>query len=59
MNEPVPELTVKVIPIKRYKDLLRAEAKLTALERGGVDNWDWYSASLEDHYVDPFDDLDE
>ena len=59
MSEPVPESTVKVIPIKRYKQLMRAEAKLTALERGGVDNWDWYEASLEDHYVDPFGESDE
>jgi hypothetical protein len=24
------------------------DAILTALENGGVDNWDWYGASLED-----------
>ncbi|ALF51412.1 hypothetical protein QE342_gp133 [Pseudomonas phage vB_PaeS_B8] len=29
-------------------DLLRDRMKLEALEAGGVDNWDWYEASLID-----------
>jgi uncharacterized protein Yka (UPF0111/DUF47 family) len=32
---------------KRIKELERAEAKLNALEAGGVDNWDGYDSSLE------------
>ena len=35
---------------KDYKKLLRAATKLDALEAGGVDNWEWYSASLEGWY---------
>lgn len=42
-----------IIDAKRLNELLEAEAKLNALEGGGVDNWDWYDASLEDHYVAP------
>jgi len=33
---------------KRIEELKRAEAKLLALEAGGVDNWDGYDISLED-----------
>ena len=32
---------------KRIRELERAEAKLEALEAGGVDNWDFYDDSLE------------
>ena len=35
---------------KRIKQLLRAEAKLHALEARGVDNWDWYEESLKEYY---------
>jgi len=31
---------------QRIKELERAEAKLHALEAGGVDNWDFYDESL-------------
>ncbi len=34
---------------KRLRELERAEAKLNALERGGVDNWDGYDLSLESY----------
>jgi len=34
----------------RIRELERAEAKLQALEAGGVDNWDGYDFSLEDFY---------
>lgn len=34
------------ISAKRLKELERAESKLSALEAGGVDNWEWYSESL-------------
>jgi len=39
---------VKIEP-KRLKELERAEAKLNALEAGGVDNWDNYDDSLEEY----------
>lgn len=32
---------------KRYKELLRTEKELAALEAGGVDNWEWYSEALD------------
>jgi hypothetical protein len=34
------------IPIKEYIDLLIDSEKLSRLEQGGVDNWEWYSDSL-------------
>lgn len=34
------------ISVKEYRDLKKAEAKLELLEVGGVDNWEWYGASL-------------
>ena len=33
---------------ERYKELLDSEKKLQCLEAGGVDNWEWYSESLEE-----------
>lgn len=30
-----------------YSKLKQAAKKLACLEAGGVDNWDWYSESLE------------
>ncbi len=33
---------------ERLEDLLRTERKIKALEAGGVDNWDWYSESLQE-----------
>lgn len=38
------------ISAKRLKELERAQAKLNALEAGGVDNWEWYSESLKDWF---------
>ena len=37
---------------KRMKELLRAEAKLNALEAGGVDNWEWYGESLKAYHAE-------
>lgn len=33
---------------KELKELMRAKAKLDALEAGGVDNWEWYGESLKE-----------
>ena len=33
---------------EELRDLLDAYYRLTALEHGGVDSWDWYSDSMED-----------
>lgn len=37
------------ISAQRLKELERAEAKLNALEAGGVDNWEWYGESLKEY----------
>ena len=36
----------------RLAQLEKAEKKLQALEAGGVDNWEWYSESLKDFFVE-------
>jgi hypothetical protein len=41
-NESTIEIT-----IVRYNELLEAEAKLTALENAGVDNWDGYDFAMQ------------
>lgn len=38
------------IPKARYEELLEDQKVLNALRAGGVDNWEWYEASLEDHW---------
>lgn len=35
-----------------YEELLDRNEKLTALENGGVDNWEWYSESLKNYFKD-------
>ena len=40
------------VPEKRLKELERAEAKLAALEAGGVDSWEWYGESLKDYWAE-------
>ena len=34
---------------EELKELLEAQEKLTALERGGIDDWTWYDDSLNDY----------
>lgn len=38
------------IEYSEYKKLLKRDEKLTALENGGVDNWEWYSESLKNYF---------
>lgn len=33
---------------KRLRELLEAEITLSALNSGGVDNWEWYGVSIND-----------
>ena len=40
----------KIISKEEYEDLLDRDRKLSALEAGGVDNWEWYSDSLTQYY---------
>lgn len=42
-NEPI-----YCVPEHRLLELLEAEARLEALEMGGVDDWEWYGDSLHD-----------
>ena len=35
-----------IILVSEYKELLKDSEKLRRLDAGGVDNWDWYGASL-------------
>lgn len=46
------------ISAKRLKYLEHRDDVLSALEAGGVDNWEWYSESLNDAGI-PDDDEDE
>lgn len=48
---------MKLIEEEELAELLRDSAKLAALENGGVDNWLWYSESLNDsNYWEEFED---
>lgn len=38
---------IKPISMMEYRALLESQKKLRALEKGGVDNWEWYSESLK------------
>jgi hypothetical protein len=41
---------VVTISKERYERLLDKERKLSALECGGVDNWEGYSYAMEEYY---------
>lgn len=55
MPEGEKDVMVEV-SAKRLKELERRDVLLTALEAGGVDNWDGYDWSLEDHLPPGFGD---
>ena len=45
----MPEQPITVaVEIGRFEELIKAEKTLSALEAGGVDNWEWYYESLKD-----------
>lgn len=56
----------RCVPENELIEILEAANKYWALEGGGVDNWDWFSASLHDYleswivdaHVDPRGDWD-
>ena len=50
IEELCKEIQDMEISKERYEELLDAEMKLSCLEAGGVDNWDWYSESLEEYW---------
>ena len=39
---------MKIIPKEELIELIEALYKLTALENGGVDNWEWCGESISD-----------
>ncbi len=43
------------IPLSEYNQLKRADRMLAALEVGGVDNWEWYSDSLQEFWAEEDD----
>lgn len=42
----------RLVSEKEMRRLLYAYNKMTALESGGVDNWEWYGASIGDYVED-------
>lgn len=44
--------TIYLVPEHTLRDLINDSNKLTALECGGVDNWDWYGYSISDYVAD-------
>lgn len=42
------------IPKIEYDQLIRDQRVLEALHAGGVDNWDWYSDSINMYYPEYF-----
>lgn len=44
---------------EEYQNLIKRDKILTALENGGVDNWEWYGESLENYFGDEDDDEDD
>lgn len=51
--------TTIILPIKRYHELLIAQEKLSRLEAGGVDNWEWYGESLNPEGVPSMEEYEE
>ena len=45
-----PDANWVCMPEAEYLNMLAANLKLEALNRGGVDDWVWYGASLSDCY---------
>ena len=39
-----------IVPENLFKELLDSYITLMALEKGGVDNWEWYGESVKDYY---------
>lgn len=46
-----------IIDEKELEQLIKNSQELSALERGGVDNWEWYGEALEGYNEDEEVDL--
>ena len=42
----------KVVILDYIEELEDRDKKLSALEQGGVNNWEWYEESLQDYYFE-------
>jgi hypothetical protein len=42
--------TTTVISVAELQELRKRDFKLTCLENGGVDNWEWYDESLSEYF---------
>jgi len=51
--------TDNIITQEEYKNLLHRDEILTALEQGGVDNWEWYSESIHKYFGEEDDEEDD
>lgn len=49
------EIEYVKVPVYQLARLLKDSDKLSALERGGVDNWEWYGESLSENFDDDKD----
>ena len=48
------DLKMTEISDERLAELEDKEARLDALDAGGVDNWEWYGDSLEEYFKNKF-----
>ena len=46
-----------IIPKNEFASLLRDSDKLSRLEYGGVDNWEWYNEALNDEEDLSYDEI--
>lgn len=48
-RDEIEEVTeIVTITLKEYEELLKRDEILTALEAGGVDNWEWYDEAIKE-----------
>ena len=52
LNDPVPEEEYIAISATDLVEYIRDQMTLTALESGGVDNWEWHGESIRDYMAD-------
>jgi len=53
---PLQGTTFVLLTKTEYLNLLDSQRTLQALEAGGVDNWEWYSDSINMYYPEKYGD---
>ena len=48
--EKIQSKEYRVITEEEYQDLQDSELKLSCLEMGGVDNWNWYGEAMSKYW---------